>query len=414
MLKQLQESFLLRGTTNKMKRAICLGLTILILCSSFLPTFAYDGGTVLKQYNNDPIENADYKSYAIINCISDTVLEEKNADNKQPIGNLVKMMTLLLVFDAIHSEKLSMTQELKAPEGIKQYGQGNSAFMTAGEKQTVENLIKAVCVNSANDAALTLALSLAKSEGQFVKMMNDKAKELGMTNTHFADCTGLERSNAQCSTARDMARLAYKLVTDYPKVTEYTAEKRMEFWHSGSKKNKLYTNNTFIHYYSKATGLCATKGETTGFCLAGSATVGEENFVVVVLGAADDNNALVVGKKLIEICAKKYDYVTIDVKGTYIRQIAVKNGKEKTVKAETGDNFEAFVKVEDKDKVEKTVVPNEVNEAPIKEGDVLGKIVYSANGIELGTVDIVAAEEMKKANIFVRFFRWFLSLFGLE
>ena len=400
-----------------MKRAFCLLLCLILFGVSCLPVSAYDANKILKIYNNDPVANASYSSYAVINCKADIVLDEKNADKKQPIGNLTKMMTLLLVFEAIHTEKLTLSTVLNVPEGVRHLPAGNSAYLDydAGEKVTVEKCIQAVCVNSANDAVYTLAMALAKSEGVFVKMMNAKAEELGLTNTYFTDCTGIDRTMRQHSTARDMARLAYKLVTVFPKIKEYTSVRKMEFTHStGKKTNKLYTNNVFISYYTKANGICATSGESTGYCLAGSVTIGEEDFVVVTLGALDDDNAVALSKKVVENCAKLYDFVMIDVKGTYVRQIAVKNGKEKTVKAETGDDFEAFVKVEDKDKVEKTVVPNEVNEAPISKGDVLGKIVYSANGVELGSVDIVAAEDMGTANIFVRFYRWFISLFGLE
>ena len=358
---------------------------------------------------------AQYKSYAVMNCNGDRILMSKNGDDRMPVGNLVKLMLLCMTYDALSEGTLQMDTVLKVPEGVTKLS-GNTVYLDYYKKETltVEQALKVICVNSAHDAAYSLALGMAHSEGEFVDKMNKKAEEMGLTNTHFTDCTGRERTE-QYSSANDMVKIAFYLVSKYPQVTELTSEKLVWFKHStGLEDTMVSTTNSMLRYYKNSTGLCATSDDKIGYCCATSATIKEENLVCVVLGAADDNAGMAVAKKLLENCAAEFQYTTVDVAGTFVRRVAVEDGVEKTVKAETKDDFKAFIKVADKDKIEKEIKPVEDLSAPLEAGDKVGEVIYKVGEEELGRVEIVAAEKVEKAGFFTRLVRWFLSLFGLD
>lgn len=397
-----------------MKRALCILFVLLILIPT-APVLAYDDAIAQSIYNKDPLEKAQYKSYAVMNCNGDRVLLSKNGDDRMPVGNLVKLMLLCMAYDALSEGTLKMDTVLKVPEGVTKLS-GNTVYLDYYKKETltVEQALKVICVNSAHDAAYSLALGMAHSEGEFVEKMNKKAADMGLTNTHFTDCTGRERTE-QYSSANDMVKIAYYLVRNYPQVTEFTSQKLIWFPHStGLADTMVSTTNSMLRYYKNSTGLCATSDDKIGYCCATSATVKEENLVCVVLGAADDNAGMAVSKKLLENCAAEFQYATVDVAGTFVRRVAVEDGVEKTVKAETKDDFKAFIKVADKDKVEKEIKPVEDLSAPLKTGDKVGEVIYKVGDEELGRVEIVAAESIEKAGFFTRLVRWFLSLFGLD
>lgn len=397
-----------------MKRALCILFVFLLL----MPTgriLAYDDATAQSIYSNDPLNNAVYKSYAVMNCNGDRILMSKNGDDRMPVGNLVKLMLLCMAYDALNEGTIKMDTVLKVPEGVTKLS-GNTVYLDYYKKETltVEQALKVICVNSAHDAAYSLALGMAHSEGEFVEKMNKKAEEMGLTNTHFTDCTGRERTE-QYSTANDMARIAFYLVSNYPQVTELTSQKLVWFTHStGLADTMVSTTNSMLRYYKNSTGLCATSDDKIGYCCATSATVKEESLVCVVLGAADDNAGMAVARRVLEDCASEFQYTTVDVAGTFVRRVAVEDGVEKTVKAETKEDFKAFIKVADKDKVEKEIKPVEDLAAPLEAGDKVGEVIYKVGGEELGRVEIIAAEKVEKAGFFTRLIRWFLSLFGLE
>ena len=397
-----------------MKRALCILLACLILLPT-VPVLAYDDTIAQSIYNNDPLEKAQYKSYAVMNCNGDRILLSQNGDDRLPVGNLVKLMLLCMAYDAISDGSLFLDTVLKVPEGVTKLS-GNTVYLDYYKKETltVEQAIQAICVNSAHDAAYSLALGMAHSEGEFVEKMNKKAETMGLTNTHFTDCTGKERTE-QYSSANDMVKIAFYLVSHYPQVTELTSQKLIWFHHStGLDDTMVSTTNSMLRYYKSSNGLCATSDDKIGYCCATSAVVKEETIIAVVLGASDDNAGMAVSKKLIENCASEFQYTTLDVTGTFVRRVAVKDGVEKTVKAETKEDFKAFIRVADKDKVEKEIKPIDNLSAPLETGDKVGEVIYKVGDEELGRVEIVAAEQVEKAGFFTRLVRWFLSLFGLE
>ncbi len=398
-----------------MKRIICTILLVAFMSMLPFTAFAFESGLANGIYNNNPVEKASYNSYAVINTRERRVLEHKNGDAKQPAGNLVKMMLLYLTYEALENKDLELSAEIRVPEeamGIP----GNTVFLDSNRDEivTVEQVLNAVCINSANDAAYCLAVSLAASEKACVDKMNKKAEEMGLKNTHFTDCTGADKEG-QYTTANDMAYLAYELLSKYPQVTDLTSQKFMWFTHSTGKEDTMVsTNNSFIRYYGKSKGLIATESEPTKYCLAAVSEISDNTVICIVLGAENDNTGLALARSVSEKSITDYKYTQLDVQGTYVRRIAVEDGEETSVKAETSESFGVFVKHDQVDKVEKTVVPKENLTAPVEKGAVVGYVVYSVDGNELGRSDIVAAEAVEEAGFFTTIIRWFLSLFGIE
>jgi len=206
-----------------MKKFICILLAIITL--SALPVSAYESAKANALYDNDPVTNGTYKAYSVINCREKRILEQKNGDEKQPVGNLNKLMLIYLTYDAIEHFVVEKNTEITVPKGAMNIP-GNTVFLDHYRKEvvTVEQALTAVCMNSAQDAAYCLAMGISTNEAEFVKKMNEKAKELGLKNTYFTDCTGYDKEN-QYSTANDMALLAYHLLTKYPEVTDLSSQR---------------------------------------------------------------------------------------------------------------------------------------------------------------------------------------------
>lgn len=409
---------------KQLKKYGCLFLSALVVWGIFLSActfsvFGYEASTASSLYKDDPIEKIQAKSYAVMNVKMDRLLLSSNVDERRPVGYLSKVMTLILAYDALLAGTISLDTVLKVPKeatALSGKAPGNSAFLDfyRGETITVEQALQAICINSANDAAYTLAKGIAHSEAQFVEKMNKKAAELGMTNTLFTDCTGYNRTD-QYSTAADVAKMTYHLLNTYPQVVELTKEKFMWFKHNtGLDDSMVSTTNCSLKFFSECDGLFATSDSTNGYSTVITALIDNERVICVVLGAADDNHGAALARKLSEQCASQFQMKTIDVAGTYVRRVAVKNGVEKMVKAETKEDFTTFVKVAELENIEREVVPDEDLSAPLEAGARVGEVIYKLGDEEIGRVEIVAAEKVEKAGFFTRLIRWFLSLFGLE
>ena len=409
---------------KQLKRYGCLFLAFLtvwgaFLCACAFPVFGYEAAVAAALYKDDPIEKIQAKSYAVMNIKMDRLLISSEAEERRPIGYLTKLMSLIVIYDALQSGEIEADQVLKVPQeatALSGKAPGNSAFLDYYKKETVtvEDAMRAACINSANDAMYTLAKGVAGSESRFVEKMNKKAEELGLKNTHFTDCTGVDRTE-QYSTAADVAKMAYYLLNTYPQVVELTKAKFMWFKHNtGLADSMVSTTNCNLKFFPACDGLFATSDTANGYSTVVTALIDDERVVCVVLGASDDNHGAALAKKLSEQCASQYQMKTIDVAGTYVRRVAVDNGVERMVKAETKEDFTTFVKVADLDQIEREVVPDKDLSAPLEAGARVGEVVYKLGDNEIGRVEIVAAEKVEKAGFFTRLIRWFLSLFGLE
>ena len=223
-----------------------------------------------------------------------TVLYEKNADEQVPIASITKVMTLLLTFEAIHNGQLTLETTVPVSEHAYHMG-GSQIWLEPGEQFTLDEMIKAICVSSANDAAVAVAELVGGSEPAFVERMNARAAELGMENTHFACCAGLD-NEGHYSTARDIALMSRALLR-YPKITDYTTI-WMDTLRNGA--TSLVNTNRLVRFYQGATGLKTGTTNGAGCCLSASASRDGLGLIAVVLGAGNSNDRFAAARALLD------------------------------------------------------------------------------------------------------------------
>ena len=325
------------------------------------------------------------------------VLYEKNADEKRAPASVTKIMTMLLIFDAIEAGKISLEDEVTTSEYAASMG-GSQVFLEPGEKQTVDTLLKCIAVASANDACVTMAEYISGSESAFVEDMNRRASELGMLNTQFKNCNGLD-AQGHLTTARDISLMSRELISKYPKIREYCMIWQENIIHTtrkGSSEFGLSNTNKLVRHYQYATGLKTGSTSQAKFCI--SAT-GEKNGVelIAVIMAADDSkirnqNAVNLLNYGFGKC-NKYE----EKEKMKLDPIDIKRGKEKQIQVEQKDLFSYVdTKGSDLNNIERKVVYDKELSAPIEKGEKVGVIQYGLEGKEIGSMPIVAAETVEK------------------
>lgn len=393
-------------------------LNIFILSSFVTADFSKTKATDI--YRTTKIESITSKAYAIGNADANAVVEASEfADTQIRVGNVMKLMTLYLTYEAIANGKLTMESTLDVSTAAQEISVGRARVFLDGykhEKVTVQQAIEAVCIASANDAAYVLAEGVGGTEQNFVTLMNEKAAALGMKNTVFSDCTGIIAD--QYTTARDMAILACDLLHKYPEITSYTKLTYGEFIHTSTDKSKtqmISANNlTRGKFYPESDGLIVGSNSNDGFAMVGTVSDGVTRSVAVIVGASDENYRAAEIKKLLEYGLKGFEYRQIETKGTFVRNINIKDGVKKKIKTEAAADFSILLNKNDFDKIEKKVEVTKTVKAPAQEGDVVGEIVYMLGEEEIGRVEIVLSESMKKANWFTLLIRRILAFFGLD
>lgn len=325
------------------------------------------------------------------------VLYEKDADSKRPPASVTKIMTLLLIFDALEAGKIKLEDEVTTSEYAASMG-GSQVYLEPGEVQTVDTLMKCISVASANDACVTMAEYICGSETEFVSQMNQRAEGLGMTNTHFVNCNGLP-AEGHLTTARDIALMSRELITKYPKIRDYCMIWQENITHTtkkGSSEFGLTNTNKLVRHYEYATGLKTGSTSEAKFCISATAEKDGTELIAVIM-AADDSKV------------RNKDAVTLLTYGfgkcnkfeekdaPLVEPAAVKQGEEKQVNVRQESPF-AYIDTTgaDLNAIERKVVIEEELEAPIEEGQKVGEAQYFLNGEQIGSVDIVAAEGVKK------------------
>lgn len=333
-----------------------------------------------------------------------TVIYEKNADQARNPASVTKIMTLLLIFDALKSGKIKLEDEVVTSAHAKSMG-GSQVFLEEGEIQTVETLIKCIVIASGNDASVAMAEYIGGDEASFVGMMNERARGLGMTTANFEDCCGLTDSTTHAMSARDIALMTRELITKYPEIFQYSTIWMENITHvtkQGSKEFGLSNTNKLLKMATnfEVTGLKTGSTSLAKYCLSATARKDGIQLIAVILAAPDYkarfNDAVTLLNYGYAGC-KMYR----DEDPGPVPEIPVKGALKDTVKGQLEGTFSYLsMKGEDFGGIEKEwVFENEIL-APVHEGDLLGKLVYRLNGAELGSVPVVAAEELKKATFF--------------
>ena len=331
------------------------------------------------------------KAAILIEAETGTILFSFNEHEPLPIASITKIMTMLLVMEAIDSGKLDFKQKTTVSANAARMG-GSQVYLKEGEIFTVEELLKAVAVHSANDASVALAEAVAGSEEAFVAMMNQKAQELKMKNTMFLDCTGLT-DGGHYSTAYDVAIMSRELLIKHPKIVHFTT-----IWHDTFRDGKFDLDNTnkLVKRYRGTTGLKTGFTNKAGFCLSASAERDGTKFISVILGSDSNDHRFSETARLLDFAFSNWESARIEKKDMDAGTIKVKKGAVTEIPVKFSDNAVVVVKKGGKSKITEKIEMPEIINAPVKAGQTVGVLNIELEGDILASIDIVAAKDSQK------------------
>ena len=345
-------------------------------------------------------------SAILMEASTGTVIYEKNGHEQLRPASVTKVMTLLLIFEALDRGEISLDQEMTASEYAASMG-GSQVFLEPGEVQTVQTLIKCIAVASANDACVVMAEALKGSEEEFVKQMNLRAEELGMKDTHFVNCCGLD-VDGHVTTAYDIGLMSRELINKHPEIYDYCQIWMDTIVHStkrGDSEFGLTNTNKLIRQYEYATGLKTGSTSLAKYCVSATARKDGIDLIAVIMAAPDYKVRFQDAVKLFGygygICKLYRDEETVE-----LSNIPVKGAIESDVAVKQEGSF-SYLDTQgiDISKIEKTVVLPENVTAPVKKNDIAGTILYTYEGNEIGRINILYEKSVEKANFSGYFFQ---------
>lgn len=340
------------------------------------------------------------KAGIVMEASTGTIIYEKNAHEVLPPASITKVMTLLLIYEAIESGELTMDTVVTTSEHAANMG-GSQVYLEAGEQQTVETLIKCICISSANDACVAMAEHLAGTEGAFVDRMNAKAKVLGMNDTSFVNCCGLD-ADGHVSSAYDVALMSRELMTRFPEITKYTTTWMDSMTHvtrNGSTEFGLSNTNKLLRQYEGITGLKTGSTSRALYCLSATATRNEIDMIAVILGGPDTKTRFREASELLSYGFSKCKIYTDAHEAMEPVMVSVDKSLKKEAELVPKETFR-YVSIgnEDFSEITQEIVLYESITAPVEAGEELGMIVYRLNGNEIGKIPLVSKEEIVKSN----------------
>ncbi|MGN0664751.1 MAG: D-alanyl-D-alanine carboxypeptidase family protein [Negativibacillus sp.] len=330
------------------------------------------------------------KGQILMEMTTGTVLLEENADEHLPMASITKLMGLILIGEALESGTLSMEESLTCSEYAKSMG-GSEIWLKVGEQMTVEELLKAVMIASANDAMVVFAEKLGSTEDGFVKMMNQKAQELGLSNTNFVNATGFDEENHYTS-ARDVAKMAQEL-QKYPKLLQFST-----IWMDSLRNGEtmLVNTNRLVRFYEGTTGLKTGTTEAAGHCLCATAERGGLALCAVVLGCKTSDGRFEAAKQLLNYGFSNYTLFMPEQ--PQLEPLPVIHGVQETVKlrAEPPQGF--VISREDAQNLSMELPQLTALKAPVEEGMEVGQVKLLSGEKELAAYPICAAETVEELN----------------
>ncbi len=355
-------------------------------------------------------------SAVLMEASTGQIIYEKNADEKRSPASITKIMTLILIFDALDSGKIKMTDEVVTSAHAKSMG-GSQVFLEEGEVQTVETLIKCIVIASGNDASVAMAEYIAGTEDEFVKMMNERAAGLGMTNTHFEDCCGLTESVTHVTTARDIALMSRELINKYPQIHNYSTIWMENITHvtkQGTKEFGLSNTNKLLKMATNftVTGLKTGSTSVAKYCLSATADKDGVRLIASIMAAPDYKVRFADAQTLLN-----YGYANCklyeDKEMLPLPDMVVDNGVTDQVPLKYGGSFSYLsLKGEDFSTIEKNLELEPSISAPVEEGQKAGSITYTLGGKKIGEVPILTAESVREAK-FADYFKRLWKAFNL-
>lgn len=377
-----------------MKRVICFFICVCFMMHSVV---------VFAEGNTDLGLNA--KSAILMEESTGNILYESNPDERLPIASVTKVMTMLLIMEAVDSGKISLDDMVTVSENAMSYG-GSTMFLETGEQLTVNDMLKGIAVASANDGCVAMAEHLAGSESAFVDMMNEKAKELGMENTHFMNTNGLDEDD-HYSSARDVAIMSRELMK-HETIFNYTS-----IWMDTLRGGKFQLANTnkLIRFYDGANGLKTGSTSKALCCLSAAAKRNDMQLIAVVLGAPTSAERFASAKSLLDYGFANYAVNTQITAGDEVQKIAVEKGVDKEVGVVASDSCSTLVKKGQEDNITKEIKIDETITAPIEAGQKIGTMTISRDGEVIADIDLNASSTVEKKGIGLIIKDFFATIF---
>ena len=330
----------------------------------------------------------------LIDQKSGEVLYEYNSHEQLRPASVTKVMTLLLIMEAIDSGKLSLEYRIPCSENASAMG-GSQIWLDTREELSVNDMLKAICVVSANDCTVAMAEYLAGSEEAFVEQMNQKAKSLGMNDTCFKNCHGIDE-DGHVTSAYDISLMSKELLNNYPTITDYTTI-WMDTLRDG--KSELVNTNKLIRTYSGATGLKTGSTSLALYNLSASATRDDLSLIAVIMKAPSAAIRFKEAQKLLDYGFSNFTYTTLGNKGDIIRTENVNKGIERTVNLVLETDIGKLMKKGTSNDITQEIIINENINAPINTGDVLGSVSYSCPDGSVVTANLIADNDIDKIGI---------------
>ena len=389
---------------NKLKLSIIIFSIFAIIVSFNIQTFAETttyvwssnatpvNATAEKSSNNLNLESA---SAILIEQTTGQVLYEHNCHEQLRPASVTKVMSILLIMEAIDSGKITLNDSIPCSENAASMG-GSQIWLDPRETLTTDEMLKAICVASANDCVVAMAEYIAGSEEAFVQMMNDKAKSLGMNDTVFKNCHGLDE-DGHVTSSYDISLMSRELLNNHPQITNYTT-----IWTDSLRdgKSELTNTNKLIRSYKGATGLKTGSTGLALYNLSASATRDNLSLIAVIMKAPSTKVRFAEAQKLLDYGYNTFSFNQFGKKDETVKSINVNKGSRTTVDAVLAENCGTLIEKGKDKNVEQNLELDDNVTAPITTGQKLGKISFSLDGNLLSTVDIIAKNDVEKLNLF--------------
>lgn len=383
-------------------------LVFILLCSPCATVFASDSIYVWSDTSSMPeavststvignkegnFLNLTCGGAVLIEQSTGTILYEHNSHEQLRPASVTKVMTILLIMEAIDNGVISLEDNVPCSEAASAMG-GSQIWLDTTENLTVNEMLKAICVVSANDCCVAMAEYIAGSQELFVEKMNAKAKELGMNDTCFKNCHGLDE-DGHLTSAYDIALMSRELMLKHPSITNYTT-----IWMDSLRdgKSELVNTNKLLRNYEGCTGLKTGSTSTALFNLSATATRDNLSLIAVVMRGETSAIRFEEAKKLLDYGFSNFEYYKYSNSGDTIKKILVNKGTVDSVEISFESNAGALIPKGQSSNIVTSVNLPEIIEAPVNKGDKVGEVVFTLNDETLGTVNLIANDSVKKLN----------------
>lgn len=366
----------------------CLSLTIFL-----------NSGVVPLAFATEKEGGYQSEAYVLMEASTGTIIDQKNPDMQLRPASITKIMTLLLIFEALSNGRCNLTDIVTVSEHAASLG-GSQVYLEPYEKQSVKDMIKCISIASANDASVAMAEHIAGSEEQFVKMMNEKAAGLGMKNTYFVNCYGLD-TDSHLTSAMDVALMSRELIVRYPDIFQYSTTWMDTIQHitaKGTSEFGLTNTNRLIKTYPGITGLKTGSTGLAKYCLSATARRNNMDMIAVIMAAPDTKTRFAEAASLLNYGFANCRLFTHSGEGIELTPVTVHHGVTESITLKFDGCF-SYVCVGDVDpeKISFEVQIPEELEAPVQIGDRLGEVRFRYLEKDIGSLDIIASETCERA-----------------